>query len=412
MNKEVLTTKYLIFDLEEATCKGGIAKICEFGYVVTNEKFEILNRGNFIIDPYIKWNDWDWVVVKTILTRKVREYEKSPKFDEYYDDIKDLILEADYIFGHSLDGDAKALNDECLRYNLNSIDFVFYDLRELYKKYSHKKSNVSVQNILKDFNIEGEQNEHDAEADAYNTMLGLKAILDNMKISLEELIELCPDAKNENNNYEVKSIVISRIAREEKRKEALSGGGDNTMKKGKPNRILFLHFVDNVLPEKEYEKKLLGLKISISLNYEEKHYKQMLNIVQILCNYGAKYTLKATEADIFVTYEAVKEDGTIKECSKLKHVIEENERGASIKIMSLIDFLKMIDLTEDELDNLPMVSFDCLYREDAVIKDKEIFEILNIKRDINHDEVQDDSNNSIGELYGDVLEKFKNKLDK
>ena len=66
--------KYLFFDLEYATSKGGKIKICEFGYVLTNEKFEILNKSNFIIDPYINKSDWDWRVVKKILTRKVKEY--------------------------------------------------------------------------------------------------------------------------------------------------------------------------------------------------------------------------------------------------------------------------------------------------------------------------------------------------
>ena len=108
--------KYLFFDLEYATSKGGVCKICEFGYVVTNEHFEILKKGNFIIDPYINRCDWDWRVVKKILTRKVSVYEKQPRFDEYYSDIKDLINSADYVLGHSLDGDAKALNDDCQRY--------------------------------------------------------------------------------------------------------------------------------------------------------------------------------------------------------------------------------------------------------------------------------------------------------
>ena len=74
--------RYLVFDLEYATSKGGVSKICEFGYVVTNEKFEIIEKGNFIIDPYINRNEWDYRVVRKILTRKIWEYEKSPRFDE------------------------------------------------------------------------------------------------------------------------------------------------------------------------------------------------------------------------------------------------------------------------------------------------------------------------------------------
>ena len=54
--------KYLFFDLEFATSRSGILKICEFGYVLTNESFEIIKRDNLIIDPYIAIRDWDYRV--------------------------------------------------------------------------------------------------------------------------------------------------------------------------------------------------------------------------------------------------------------------------------------------------------------------------------------------------------------
>ena len=47
--------KYLFFDLEYATSKGGNIKICEFGFVITDENFKILDRDNFIIFP--EYND-------------------------------------------------------------------------------------------------------------------------------------------------------------------------------------------------------------------------------------------------------------------------------------------------------------------------------------------------------------------
>ena len=124
--------KYLFYDLEYASSKGGISKICEFGYVLTDESFNVLERDNFIIDPYITREEWDWRVVRKILTRKVSEYESSPRFDEYYDDIKKLILNADYVLGHSLNSDAKALNQDCERYDLHSIDYDFYDIKLFY----------------------------------------------------------------------------------------------------------------------------------------------------------------------------------------------------------------------------------------------------------------------------------------
>ncbi len=169
--------KYLLYDLEYASSKGGISKICEFGYILTDESFNVLERDNFIIDPYITREEWDWRVVKKILTRNVSEYENSPRFDEYYNDLKKLILDADYVLGHSLNSDAKPLNQDCERYELESIDYDFYDIKPFYKQYSNTRKDTSVTNMLEELKIEGKEREHDAETDAYNTMLELKQMM-------------------------------------------------------------------------------------------------------------------------------------------------------------------------------------------------------------------------------------------
>ena len=384
-------------------------KMCEFGYVVTNEKFEVLERGNYIIDPNINRSDWDWRVVKTILTRKVREYESSPRFDEYYDDIYELITKSNYVFGHSLDGDAKALNQECQRYDLASIDFDFYDIKRFYREYDNAKRDVSVVKILDKLGIKGEEKTHDAETDSYNTMLELKAMLEALELSLEDLISLCPSAKNTNKNYLVESIEANRKIREAKFKEFLSGEGNNNLKRGTPSGRLFLQFLDNVVPNNNVERTLANLKFSISINYEENHYKQMLNIVQLLTNLGATYVMKATLADVFVTYDVRNDDGSLKPCSKLKYVNKANEEGASIKIIPFNEFMEMLGITEEKLDELPMVSFDCLLKDDAVIKDRRTLRLMESCRPKQVPKNNSGTFATIGDLYGDLLKSFIQK---
>ena len=384
-------------------------KICEFGYVLTNESFEVLKRGNFIIDPNIYKCDWDWRVVRTILTRKVREYESSPRFDEYYDDIYELITKSDYVFGHSLDGDAKALNQECQRYDLASIDFDFYDIKRFYREYDNAKRDVSVVEILDKLGIKGEEKTHDAETDSYNTMLELKAMLEALELSLEDLISLCPSAKNTNQDYLVESIEANRRIREAKFKEFLSGEGNNNLKRGTPSGRLFLQFLDNVVPNNNVERTLADLKFSISINYEENHYKQMLNIVQLLTNLGATYVMKATQADIFVTYDVRNNDGSLKPCSKLKYVNKANDEGASIKIISFNEFMTMLGITEEKLNELPMVSFDCLLKDDAVIKDRSTIRLIESCMPKQAPKNNNGAFASIGDLYGDLLKSFITK---
>lgn len=400
--------QYLFFDLEYATSKGGNIKICEFGFVITDENFNILKRDNFIINPNIIKEDWDFNVVKNILTRKIFEYEESPTFDEYYYEISNLIESSDYIFGHILNSDANALNCDCLRYELPSIDFKFYDIKEFYKQYRAIKEDVSVSNILKDLQIEGENGIHDAEVDSINTMYEFKAMLDNLDMTVDELIELCPSAVDYNENYNVKSLEIISVVYENIMKKLIDGTDDNIMQMYDDKYRLFSQFIDNVTPNDKHLKTLKNLKFAISFNYEETHFRQMLNIVQILCNKGAKYVKKETNCDIFVRYDLLNEDGSLKECEKLQNIYLEIDKGLKYKIISFNDFCKMIDFSEEELDSLPMVSFDCLYKEDAIIKDSKMRKY--IEKQKQKEEVlfaSGEESTTLGDLFGDLFKEFK-----
>ena len=43
--------KYLFFDTECANCFDGEGKICEFGFVLTDENYQIIEKDNIIINP-------------------------------------------------------------------------------------------------------------------------------------------------------------------------------------------------------------------------------------------------------------------------------------------------------------------------------------------------------------------------
>lgn len=389
--------RYLFFDLEYASQKHGKSKICEFGYVITNERFEIINRNNLIINPAIQNNEWDYWALKNVLTRTKEEYLSNPTFPHYYDRIRYLLLSADYVIGHTLNCDAKALNDDCKRYVKPSLDYVFYDVKKIYKDYSNTDNDTSVENILKQLDVKGEDTIHDAESDAYNTMLGLKSMLDSLNVTFEDMIKLCPKSKDETNNYIVKSIDESKNKSEREFNERLQGDGTNTIKKYGINRKRFLQFLDNVKPNKKGMGKFKNKKISISINYEEHHFRQMLNIIQMIVNEGGCFVLKALESNIFVKYDILLEDGTNKADSRYNYVLQANNNGANIEIISFTDFLKQLEITEEQLDALEPINFDFLFEEGAIIKDKREKRIIeNIKR--KQEYIIDTSGSKIGDI--------------
>lgn len=343
--------KYLFFDLEDATSKDNICKICEFGYVVTNEKFEIIKKGNLIINPNIPRQEWDWHVVKNILTRRVSAYEHCKTFDQFYGIISNMIRSADYVIGHTLNADASAINDDCKRYNLPSIDYEFYDIREFYKTLTNTTKNESVVSLLDLLHIEGDNNTHDAGADAYNTMLETKAILQQANKTLEEMIEVSPAAKDKTDNYKVESIERQKEEKALKLRQSLSNGCTD-LSFGKRTKI-YLKYLKELHPQGS-GIKFKDKKVSISLNYEETHFRQILNLSQLIIDQGGQIVRKATTADIFVKYDVVCEDGSIRDDSKLRHVNDAIQAGASIQIITINELLDILDLTEEELERLPM----------------------------------------------------------
>ncbi len=371
--------KYLIFDLEKASCFNNKFKVCEFGFVLVDENFNIIRKGNYIMSPNIKDSEWDYYALKKLLYRTKTDYNCHPTFPAYYDEIKALFKQADMVFGHTVAGDAQGINDECERYGLEPINYDFYDIKEFFKFLSGETHDVGVTKTRELLEINDEYKEHDAESDSITTMLELKVMLKKYEVSLEDLINKVPDAKDSTKDFVIDSIEKNKAKKAEKikkYKEALARGeiGDGTNILFKLNRDpfnnkkIFLQFLDNVQPTKEGKGLFKDKKVSISLNYEYDHFRQMMNIVQMLKNEGGTYVLKGSESDVYVKFDTVDEEGKPRGCSRLKYVTEAIENGKNIEIITLDEFLAQLGTTKEELDEMPFPSLECLTREDAIIK--------------------------------------------
>lgn len=90
--------RYLFFDIE--CCNG--RNICEFGYVITDDKFNILEKKDITINPENKFNLTGRHDGRDLyLYYPESTYYKSYKFPHFYDDIKEIIEHPDQlIVGH------------------------------------------------------------------------------------------------------------------------------------------------------------------------------------------------------------------------------------------------------------------------------------------------------------------------
>lgn len=345
--------KYLFFDIECANCFDGTGKICEFGYIVTDQQFNEMDRGIFIINPRSRF---DRYVVKKMLAYKIEAYNASPDYVHYFNEIKKLFTDNEMlIFGHTTDSDMKYLNDEAKRYNLPFFSCDFYDVKYMYNTYTGKsKSSYGVSKICDELGIQRPDHAHRSFDDAYATMEIVKEICARMNISVCQLIDISEDCKGETCEGIIKTVVGEKARVRKEELEKLYGANiKNNFIRGE-NKIKFLQFLDGVKVQGEIiQCELTGKKICISLNYEYTHFKEMLSIIQLLSNRRCKYKLKATECDLFVTFNEIDSDEKERTCSRLNYVNKAIAEGSNISIISFNELLKILETTEEKLIEMP-----------------------------------------------------------
>lgn len=390
--------RYLFFDIE--CCNG--RNICEFGYVITDDKFNILEKKDFTINPENKFNLTGRPDGRDLyLYYPESTYYRSNKFPYFYENIKKLIEYPDQlIVGHAISNDAGFLISSCRRYKLDPINFKFADSQRMFSEFSNIRKSISLENACESLSVEKPKYLHKSDDDSELTMNLVKGMCKQLGCSLEELIELCDSCsgKSENNQITYDDFEI----RQQKRYEAAKSGVNNTVRGH--NYRMFLQFLDGVKPQGDIvESDLNGKSLCVSLNYEIGHFKEMLSLVQLLTNHNATYKMIASDNDIFVTYDARDDEGNIRHCSRLKHVNDAIVEGKNIKIISFDKLLKILNVTKEELSTMPFPHASCFYKKPKPRQ--------RAKKKGPKFEKEEFKGPTLGDLFPDLLEKLRNEID-
>ena len=89
--------KYLFFDIEGANCYNYTSKMCTFGYVITNEKFDVLSKVDVIMNPEAHFDKH--IIVKKMNAYPISKYQSCPPFNYFYNSIKKIIENKNQIIG-------------------------------------------------------------------------------------------------------------------------------------------------------------------------------------------------------------------------------------------------------------------------------------------------------------------------
>lgn len=357
--------KYCFFDIECANCykddKGvSRGKICEFGYLITDENFIKIESAEYIINPKAPFQEY---ILTNMLAYPEQVYLNAKDYNYYYEKIKCVFELEDVIYiGHTIDADAKYLNDEALRYKKPFFNYKFYDAKYMYSAYSNIKNGIGLEKISQTFGNKNRHHAHRAEDDAYTTMLIVKEMCEKMDVDLLTLISLVEDCAGETQNGRI--TTIAREQAQARREEKEKSGKDNSNSLYSDNYIKFMQFLDGVKPQGEVvSSELNGKTLTITLNYQNVHFKEMLSIIQLLKNHDCTYKLKASECDYMVTAVVFNEDGTERTCSKLKYVNQAIAEGKQIKIITFEELLSILKTSEGELLNMPFPEESCFLKK-------------------------------------------------
>lgn len=353
--------KYLFFDIE--CCDG--EHICEFGYILTNDKFQILERDLILINPnkkfYLKGRPGQRDI-KLYFTEQ--QYNNSPLFSTYYERIKNIIQSPDQkVIGHAIINDAKFLRTACEEYNLPPINFQFYDSQKMYMEVFNDNRKISLEKCKEEFHLENVKNLHKSDEDAIITMMLVRALCKMKKMTLEQFLENCTTAKGESNDNEIGYCT-------ENFDDFIKAISSNARDIGNKKRKHFIRLFAETVKAKDNvcDNELKGKRICFSTIFEYNETILCLKLIWLIINQGGIYDTKVSNNQFYVKDD---EDDAENVKSRYHHVVYVMKNNPNIQTISYDDLLKMLKVTWEDLEKIDLPKLSIKYENKSKEKCKE-----------------------------------------
>lgn len=337
--------KILYYDIESST--GYYGDICEFGYLITNERFEILNKENIYIDPNAKFVKR---IQKEILSKEESFYYSQFNFYHFYNKIKKLFDETDIVIGYSTVNDADFLNHECFNYDLPFINYQFYDVQKIISEYYGIDKCYSLEKSIELLNIKNDGEFHNAMSDAYHTMLLFEKICNNLNFSINETLSLFNNTVDKTTNGIVESVMINHLIKEEKYRFLINECKNNKI--SWEAKTILLRYMEKVNINKSIKHKFKNQKICFSKEIIKNHCYEMFNIIHNLSFRGIKIVKNKDKCNYYIC-----DKNSAKNTISLLENTSDNHKIIVITFEELLNELK---ITRDELINKEFPSLNCI----------------------------------------------------
>ncbi|MBQ7760592.1 MAG: hypothetical protein IJ400_00920 [Clostridia bacterium] len=351
--------EYIFFDIECANCFQGKGKICSFGYVITDERFNVLEKNDILINPHSKFHLFGHKNQPGIsLGYDYATFKHSPDFNYYYKTIRSLLTRPDAInFGFAVLSDAGFIQSECERFSREQFDYSFIDVQRIYTELKELENTPGLIKCAHEYGVTDSQDVHKSDDDSYYTMRVMKGICQELGLSALDVIEKFPHCKCKCSNGVIESEYLkykeALKAQKLSKMEKFTGSKrSNWLHTNDENLTEFSNYFKRVFIDKNSTSSLSGKRVCISSLYEEYHFNEMMNIVSLLAKNGAKYSRSAFHCDIFVTYQLNGKQGVPYICYRKNKVDIAKSEGKIIDTMDISDLFKILNVTEEEIKAL------------------------------------------------------------
>ncbi len=355
---------YVFFDIECANCIEGQAKICSFGYVITNEHFKILEKEDLIINPkapFLLMGRKNRPYIQLAYTKE--EFKKAPSFPSVYPQLKKLFTMPDtLIFGYAADNDASYLRCEFERYKMPCINFSYCDLQKMHhfiETPTEQSKQLSLSDAAAMYMEEVHQEVHKSDDDAFLTMKVLEGLCNKTKNSPAQLLQEYPSCMGDL----IDNRVFVRVLEEKKVIVRILGDKSDRIAPKSKNRTLYLRFIKHVKPSRRvYKQTLKGKRVCIPEKYAERHYKNTIKLIQLICDCGGRYYTAPEDCNLFINFPVYHDDGTLKTNPEIAR-IQKKRAIFRTKVLDPAAFFELCGLTSEEFDALEPPDLEYLMDE-------------------------------------------------
>ena len=286
----------VFFDIECACVFKNVAKICAFGYVVTDENFNVLAREDILLNPKGKFHLTDRRGKEgLVLPYEYEDFKKYPLFPSAYKKIKELLEDEDAIvLGHATLNDVNYLNLETKRYRLPSFRFDWHDTQFFWMNVSGMYGNqIGLGAMAEELGVEFTP--HRAVDDAYATMRVCEALCKREGCSVAELVR----------RYHVRAGHVEKYQIRQPNSLGLKAYyAEREAKKVEHHRAHeeFYRFVNKHMHRRK-KGRLEGKIFCFSKDVED-DVPTSVRLLKAIFEAGGAYTSRPTQCNVYIAREA------------------------------------------------------------------------------------------------------------